>query len=82
MLKQKQVRDKLTKRELITYGILCYGSITIFLALGYFILTDSAKSDGTFATIISFVFLTIGAVFGFSIQNDVRVIDLRKSINK
>ena len=82
MLVQKTRKDNLTKLELRIYGFLCYGGIICFLIFGYFISQTQINNWEVILLVISFVFLTIAAVFGFAIQNDVRVLDLRGKSKK
>ena len=78
MLNQKQYKDGLTKLELRVYGILCYSALTLFFIVGYFIVASQSMETQAIALILSFIFLAISAVFGFAIQHDTRVLDLRE----
>jgi len=62
----------LTKFELRVYGCLCYGSIALFFMCGYLLFRYSAIGLEKYFLVISFVFLTVGAIFGFAIKHDVR----------
>lgn len=77
MLVQKQRKDNLTKLELKIYGCLCYGAtICVFLCV-YLSAKAQTHTWQTIMSVIGFVFLAIGAIFGFAIKHDARVLDLR-----
>jgi hypothetical protein len=82
MLIQKQRKDNLTKTELKVYSYLCYGAtICMFLCI-YLSAKAHTNQLAMIISIIGFVFLTVGAILGFAIKHDTRVLDLRGKSKK
>jgi len=77
MLK-KQIKDQLVEREVKIYSFISYLATAIVLISIF--LTAQAKTDaaGVSWAVIGLGFLAIGAVFGFAVKHDTRVLDLRE----
>ncbi len=82
MLIQKQRKDNLTKFELKIYGCLCYGAtVCVFLCV-YLSAKAQTNQWQIIISVIGFIFLAIGMVFGFAIKHDTRVLDLQDKPKK
>lgn len=77
MIVQRQKKDELTKFEIMVYSCFCYGATACAL-LSIFLVSYAQTSTWiTIFIIAEFFFLGVGAVFGFGIKHDARVLDLR-----
>jgi len=71
-------KDSLTKWEVKIYTFISYGAtagVFVCMFITSLMLTAAGKDV---VVVIGFIFLGIGAIFGFAVKNDVRVLDLRR----